>query len=250
MLTEQDLLNVLKTKTISRFDGFADYLGVTEDDLLESLISILDENPNFCYIFAKDKDNLLIYTLILDYKLPDNTLYIYNPIKDKFQIFFKDGHVDYPDWVGFISTDAFEYCENLTSITIPNSVTSIRSGAFEYTGLTSVTIPNSVTRIGNRAFHGCRKLSNITLSNSVISIGNDAFNECTDLTSITIPDSVTSIGEDAFRFCSSLTSITIPDSVTRIGKEAFFGCTSLTIKTRNKYVIKYCKENNIRYKEI
>jgi hypothetical protein len=82
-----------------------------------------------------------------------------------------------------IGNRAFYNCSSLTSITIPNSVTSIGDYAFAYCSLTSVTIPNSVTSIGNNAFAYC------------------------SLTSVTIPNSVTSIGDYAFRSCSSLTSI-------------------------------------------
>ena len=122
---------------------------------------------------------------------------------------------------------AFRYCIDLTSITIPNSVTSIGSSAFENCSLTSITIPDSVTSIGAAAFQYCVSLTSVTIGNGVTSIGDSAFGGCS-LTSITIPDSVTSIGNYAFKHCSSLTSITIPDSVTSIGSGAFEGCSSLT----------------------
>ena len=94
--------------------------------------------------------------------------------------------------------------------------------------MTSITIPNSVTSIGNSAFSGCTSLTSITIPNSVTSIGPVAFGYCSSLTSITIPNSVTSIGNYAFEYCSSLTSITIPNSVTSIGGHAFYGCSKLT----------------------
>jgi hypothetical protein len=71
--------------------------------------------------------------------------------------------------------------------------------------LTSITIPNSVTSIGNMAFADCTGLTSITIPNSVTSIGARAFEGCTGLTSITIPNSVTSIGSSAFRGCTNLT---------------------------------------------
>ncbi|MDB4503920.1 leucine-rich repeat protein, partial [Akkermansiaceae bacterium] len=120
-------------------------------------------------------------------------------------------------------------CTSLTSITIPDSVTSIGASAFAAcTGLTSITIGNSVTSIGDYAFNGCTSLTSITIPDSVTSIGTAAFGGCTGLTSITIGNSVTSIGAGAFNGCTSLTSITIPDSVTSIGASAFAACTSLT----------------------
>ena len=105
---------------------------------------------------------------------------------------------------------------------------------YDCSGLTSITIPEGVTSIGRCAFSGCSSLKNITIPNSVTSIdngggyyGGGTFSGCTSLTSITIPDGVTSIGEDAFSGCSGLTSITIPEGVTSIGKDAFDGCYKL-----------------------
>ena len=90
--------------------------------------------------------------------------------------------------------------------------------------MTSITIPNSVTSIGDYAFQYCSSLTSITIPNSVTSIGDYAFSYCSGLTSITIPNSVTGIGRDAFSYCSGLTSITIPNSVTSIGDFAFYDC--------------------------
>ena len=126
-----------------------------------------------------------------------------------------------------IGDRAFCDCSGLTSITIPNSVTSIGWFAFCCTGITSITIPNSVTSIGYEAFYGCSGLTSITIPSSVTSI-EGAFNGCSGLTSIEIPNSVTSIGEYAFNGCSGLTSIIIPNSVTSIGEHAFKGCSGLT----------------------
>ena len=129
-----------------------------------------------------------------------------------------------------IPDNAFRECRSLTSITIPNSVTSIGKGAFCWcTGLASVIIPNGVTSIESCTFTCCYNLTSITIPNSVTKIGDQAFDNCRKLTSITIPNSVTSIGEIAFSGCSNLTSITIPNSVTEIGYLAFAGCDKLTI---------------------
>ena len=133
-----------------------------------------------------------------------------------------------PNSVSSIGKEAFNYCTSLTSITIPNSVTSIGDRAFEdCSGLTSITIPESVTSIEYAAFAWCKSLTSITIPNSVTSIGDDVFYGCKGLTSITIPNSVTSIGESAFYDCDALTSITIPNSVTSIGDGAFKDCSSL-----------------------
>lgn len=134
----------------------------------------------------------------------------------------------------------YSYRESITSITIGNSVTSIRSYAFGgCTSLTSVTIGNSVTYIGLFAFGGCTGLTNITIPNSVISIWRGAFYDCSGLTSVAIGNSVIGIGDEAFCGCTGLTSITIPNSVTDIGWNAFLGCTSLTSPVYNAHVFAF-----------
>ena len=134
-----------------------------------------------------------------------------------------------PDSVTSIGYRAFWLCRGLTSITIPGSVTSIGGSAFEKCrGLTSVTIGSGVTSIGDYAFYSCSRLTSITIPDSVTSIGTLAFSDCSGLTSVTISDSVTSIGYSAFSGCHGLTSITIPDSVTSIGRSAFDDCSGLT----------------------
>ncbi len=136
-----------------------------------------------------------------------------------------------PDGVLSISY-SFYNCTSLTSVTIPDSVTSIGASAFYgCTSLASITIPDSIERIGDEAFYNCTSLTSIIIPDSVTSIGDSAFSGCTSLTSVPIPDSVTSIGYSAFFDCTSLTSVTIGNGVTRIGDYAFYGCTSLASVT-------------------
>ena len=108
-------------------------------------------------------------------------------------------------------------------------VTGIGNSAFRFCyNLTSVSIPNSVTVIEALAFARCYSLTLLDIPNSVTSIGNVAFGRCTGLTTVTIPNSVTTIGDNVFDYCSNLRSVVIPSSLTSIGIGAFNGCTGLT----------------------
>lgn len=111
---------------------------------------------------------------------------------------------------------------------IPGSVTSIGDLAYGGLNITSINIPNSVTTIGAGAFQDCESLLSVNIPNSVTSIGDGAFLRCESLISIDIPNSVTSIGDGAFFACDNLTSVTIPGSVIFIGNKVFAMCESLT----------------------
>ena len=173
-----------------------------------------------------------------------------------------------------ICSNAFsdpDHRANITSITIPNSITSIEDYAFYQSFTKSITIPNSITSIGKYAFSGCADLGSIIIPDSVTKIGDHAFSDCfsltsvtisnhlnyltnrmfagcESLTSITIPDSVISLEEGAFSGCISLTNITIPNSVTSLGEGVFCNCTSLidvtipnSVASLGKWAFSGCK---------
>ena len=169
----------------------------------------------------------------------------------------KRGIIAFDGDVTMIGVDAFNNCDKLTGVTLPECVTSIGKNAFyDCDGLIEFTIPDSVTSIGDYAFRDCDSLKSVNIGNSVTTIGNGAFRVCKSLkefkgkfatedgrslivnntiiayanasgTTYTIPDSVTTIEESAFYNCDSLTSVNIHDSVTTIGSWAFYDCDSL-----------------------
>ena len=142
--------------------------------------------------------------------------------------------VSIPDSVTRIENAAFAWCRRLTDVEIPDSVISIGDAAFYYCdGLTSAVIGDGVTSIGRDAFWSCSSLTSLVIGNSVATIGDSAFDWCYSLTRVEIPDSVTSIGSYAFAYCSNLTSVVIGESVTSIGSYAFRDCYTL-IEVVNK----------------
>ena len=156
----------------------------------------------------------------------------------------KYGKYIVPEGTETIGDNAFELCDELTSVEIPDSVTSIGNGAFSACqSLESINIPDSVTNIGEFAFGGCFSLKSVAIPDSVTSIGNEAFEACIALESINIPDGVTSIGMGAFFSCQSLKSIVIPDSVTSIGTRAFECCSALESVSIPFTVLEVAKES-------
>lgn len=128
-----------------------------------------------------------------------------------------------------IGWNAFLYCENLTSVVIPDSITSIGQSAFQGCyALTEIIIPKNVTYIGSQAFDGCRGLTNIIVPDGVTAIESYTFLNCSNLENVKLPNGVTYIENQAFYGCSSLKNIEIPNSVTYIGFGAFANCGSLT----------------------
>ena len=144
----------------------------------------------------------------------------------------------------------FNGCDNLTTVNLPESLTTIADGSFaNCSALNHVTIPDNVTKIGTSAFCLCNALSDITLGRGLTTIGDFAFKNCDSLETIQLPSNLKEIGEDAFRECDILKSITLPDSVTDIGEDAFSTCPELESITipENVTVIKsgtfdYCSK--------
>lgn len=294
----KDFINLLKDDTVEPFvkywvvrtffcssKGYYNwYANMTWgycDNYLNQIISILDKN------FRKENaDKLLSYLsdYIISYNIANATDDLTDSQKEDLASAWEDEQRVMYDSSGkklieatikmyfeeyviregteIICDKAFAECGDLTSIKIPDSITSIGIESFwECIGLTNITIPNRVMSIGEKAFCRCVNLRNILIPSSVTSIGDEAFSCCCNLSSIVveknnvtydsrnncnaiiktfnnklivgckntiIPNNVASIGNHAFSYCEYLTIINIPKSVTSIGDYAFLGCRSLT----------------------
>lgn len=135
-----------------------------------------------------------------------------------------------PSSVTTIGKNAISYCYNLKSISIPESVIEIGYNAFEKdTSLVSVNLPASLKTLGGAAFSDCYHLQNINIPDGVSKIGSYLFWRCGDLKSIIIPKSVTTIGQEAFVYCKSIESVSMQDDgVKKIETKAFYRCEKLT----------------------
>ena len=169
-------------------------------------------------------------------------------------------------YVTEIDEYAFTYCDNMTSISIPNTINEIGDSTFFFcSGLKSISIPNSITKIGENAFNHCGSLNELKITdlaawckidfhdrysnpliythklilngteitsldipNEITEIKKYAFIGCQNLTNVNIHNSITKIGEYAFKSCYSLSKVNIPNSVISIGEFAFDYCINLT----------------------
>ena len=128
-----------------------------------------------------------------------------------------------------IAMHAFQGCETLMTVKIPEGVQSIGEYAFEgCTSMATVILPDSVKDIGTHAFQDCETLMAVKIPEGVQSIGEYAFEDCTSMATVILPDSVKQIGANAFRGCKTLMTVKIPEGVKTIEEHAFAGCASLT----------------------
>ncbi|MCX4320684.1 MAG: leucine-rich repeat protein [Lachnospiraceae bacterium] len=135
--------------------------------------------------------------------------------------------VELPESVSSIKKNAFYHCGELSFVNLPG-VKSIGDGAFSGCGKLALTsLPEGITSIGNLTFSGCANLRLTELPADITFIGNGAFKDCTSLALTSLPEGITSIGAQVFLNCTSLKGMEFSGSLNSIGHSAFYGCTSL-----------------------
>ncbi|KAK8881142.1 hypothetical protein M9Y10_003872 [Tritrichomonas musculus] len=199
------------------------YIGSDLESIGELSFSYLDKLNSF----NVSKDNKI-------YSSFDGLLYTKNFTILELVPMSKTGNCILHDNLTSIPNAAFIWHFEITSITIPSSVTSIGFQAFQSCkGITSLVIPSSVTSIGYQAFLGCKGITSLVIPSSVTSIGSSTFQECSGLTSLEISSSLTKIPNTAFSDCFGITSLIIPSSVTFIDYSAFENCYQITYLEMN-----------------
>lgn len=133
-----------------------------------------------------------------------------------------------PDKTKCIERAAFEKCEKLVTVRIPNKVKTIESFAFQATGLTSIIIPDSVESIGSHVFARCLNLVNAVIGDGLKATGMFTFSKCINLQAVQLGRELELIECGAFEYCIRLPFITFPNKLQSILDSAFLSCESLS----------------------
>lgn len=144
-----------------------------------------------------------------------------------------------PNNLTSIGDTCFQFCSSLQSINLPTSIVSLGFGCFSYClSLANIVLPNTLTSIPDYCFRKCSSLTSVTLPSGLTDIGRYCFYDCLSLSNISLPNTLTSIPEFCFENCSSLTNIILPDNITSIGQSSFSssGLTSITIPSSVTYI--------------
>ena len=196
----------------SAFNGCTSLAQITNADDLKTIgQDAFTDTPWFTAYLKQDG---LIYL--------GSILYVYNgDMPADTQITVKEGTTA-------IANGAFNKQSNLTSVVLPNGLTSIGDRAFAGTSLTQVTIPASVTDIGSEAFNDAKKLASVTFNEGLKTIGDSAFDGCSLLNTVALPNSLTKLGKSAFLYAgrdaaTADGTLTIGGGLTEIPERAFMG---------------------------
>lgn len=132
-----------------------------------------------------------------------------------------------PEGLKEIKNGAFLYCNCITKVVVPSSVTLLAGDAFAYgSKLKSAEIKAPLTSLYTGMFHGCNALEEVILPRTITYIDSDVFRS-TSLSSFVVPEGVKTIDLRAFKDCKKLTSIELPASLTNLTSQVFDGCTAL-----------------------
>jgi|GEM_PF-1861339 len=133
-----------------------------------------------------------------------------------------------PYAVTSVADKAFNSNSELTSIVLPEGLTTIGESAFQSSGLKSITLPSTLSSMGSNAFRECKSLTGVELPDALMEIKNGAFRSCENLKTMTLGQNTTVIETDAFRQ-TAITNVFIPKSVKTMGSGSF--CENSAMKS-------------------
>lgn len=222
---------------------------------------------------TQDNSDIFDKRVVLSKRSLNKGKQIHDVSISQYGILYLYGDVVFPfDTAQTIPEGMFFGCQNIRSITLPDSVTEIEDSAFDCSNLAKITLPLQLKKIGRFAFANCDKLTTIslpdlvqqmaegaflncenlqqiTLSKQLHKISAYTFDECYSLEKVDIPQSVQEIGESAFEKCESLQQISIPHGVNCINAKTFANCKNLecinlptSITIVDEYAFAYCKK--------
>lgn len=197
---------------------------VNDGDL--SKVVVLDGVTNICYGAFQLNMELMDVEIAGSVKTIGEDVFIHDYMPGDIWDNPRLGRLVLHEGIETISGGAFNFCQWLGEITIPDSVTTLGEGAFSENsyGAPAITIGDGITSVTANAFSGCPNCKRITFGENVTTIEDGAFSGCEKVTELEIPEGVASIGESAFSGCYELRTLSLPDSLVSIGANAFSGC--------------------------
>lgn len=185
-------------------DGKVHYLDIKNADIVSGGEYFLQEDGYNYYVLEDNKLPDMAFAYL--YKL--DTLYL-------------------PKTLTSIGDEAFERCDKLKEVDIPEEVSELGWGAFFNSGVERVTLPSSIQEIPEECFGRCRQLTNVKINGSISKLGSMSFSNCNALKELELPEGLATIDTAAFINCYSLRKVNLPSTVKRICSEAFYGCNSV-----------------------
>ncbi len=259
----KDLTKVVLPKNLTTIkdNSFKELINLTSIIIPETVTSIGDDVFRQCYRLVEIYDltksdyivnyirlhTTLVHHLIIIHKsleeitiLTQDKDYIYACVNGEGYIIKYKGNdkdIIIPDSftyndkkiiVNYINNYAFEKCDYIETVTIPNTVIEVFEGTFkECNNLKKVVLPSNIYEISESLFWKCKSLKEIIIPNNVKIIDNYAFKECESLTNVSFPEGLKVIRRSVFSGCSSLKNAKLPDSLTKIDEFAFNDCSLL-----------------------
>lgn len=189
----------------------------------DNTTEVYDKSGFLHHVFSDGKDK---HTITIDGNITALGISCFNNNASITNIVFLD------DNIKFNNTSLFSGCSSLTSIVLPDKLTSLPIACFQQcSALENIVLPNSITSIASSCFKGCSSLTNIVLSNTLTSLPDYCLQDCSSLTSVTLPNGLTDVGRACFQNCSSLQNINLPENIVSLGQYCFYGCSNLTSVT-------------------